>query len=155
MNNLKAVTAKANGQIVYDKHGELYLKSEVVRYIENLKNNIISMFRERRYCIGLDLHSIKGQIANAAYKHWHTVELIRIENATLKKQKTDLINIAESLRFELKETKLIKNHYIAHHKRKRLLSLANHYDYKFNKYGLFKYERIRNRLIAIANKIEE
>jgi hypothetical protein len=96
----------------------------VDKTIAELKYRAISMFRERRNCIGLDTHSPIGQIANAAYKHWNMVEQIRIENVTLKHDKSDLMDIAQTLRFELNDSKRIHNKIVAREKHKRCLKMA-------------------------------
>ena len=53
-----------------NKEGDIipfYLKHDVDRYINNLKEKVCSMFRDQNKCRGLDLKSVLGQIANVAF----------------------------------------------------------------------------------------
>ena len=61
-----------------NKEGDIipfYLKHDVDRYINNLKEKVCSMFRDQNKCRGLDLKSVLGQIANVAFHHWQHVEM--------------------------------------------------------------------------------
>ena len=60
-----------------NKEGDIipfYLKHDVDRYINNLKEKVCSMFRDKNKCRGLDFKSVLGQIANVAFHHWLHVE---------------------------------------------------------------------------------
>ena len=83
-----------------------YLKSDVDKYIEKLKNSVISMIREQNKCRGLDTKSVIGQIADAMFKLWNDVEYTRSNNAQLRKDKANLLYSNECLRDNLKSEKL-------------------------------------------------
>lgn len=114
-----------------NKEGDIipfYLKHDVDRYINNLKEKVCSMFRDQDKCRGLDFKSVLGQIANVAFHHWLHVE----------KTEQDLISANRDIEFLHKHINTLKNQYnfiindstyrIRKQKHKRCLSTAKMLD---------------------------
>jgi len=60
---------------------QVYLRTEVDRYIAELKDRVISMINEKKYCVGYDTQSIVGQIAKVILQyHWNYE--VKLDNIT-------------------------------------------------------------------------
>lgn len=114
-----------------DDAAQVYRKSEADTAIENIVKGAVSMFRESSYCIGLDMKSALGRIANAAFKHWNRVKYIESNVRQLRLDKAQLLSSNEVLHLHLKSQtsarltdKIEYAISIRHQKYKRCLAMA-------------------------------
>lgn len=159
-----------------NKEGDIipfYLKHDVDRYINNLKEKVCSMFRDQNKCRGLDFKSVLGQIANVAFHHWLHVE----------KTEQDLISANRDIELLHRHINTLKNQYdfiindstyrIRKQKHKRCLAnaetcawaeddFAEALEHAWSQTGQEEYERKRdfwkrwkNKWLEIANKFKQ
>lgn len=106
---------------------KLYLKSEVNRYIENIVNKTMSMFRDSSECRGLDITSPLGKIANVAFRHWCIIEQRESYYKTVKDISESRLERIHQLNSQIEfdnKNNVIK---IRRHKYKRCLQYAKHH----------------------------
>ena len=168
-----AFDGEGNPRLASDE--KFYLKSEADRYINDIVNGAISMFRNSANCRGLDTKSPLGRIADVGFKYWMDVERTRSNNAQLRKDKADLLRTIENLRSGLKEETLIRINEgihngikLNHQKRKRCLDKAKWCDERIARYTSQQeiqgiswrkeinfYRRLHDKYVELAEKFKE
>ena len=116
-----------NDPAVGDEY-EMYKVSEVDRYIAELKDRVISMINEKKYCIGYDTQSIVGQIAKAILQHHWNYE-VKLDDITQSLEASrEIVNSSKQLYAQLKSDKKLSEERLykklRNQKYKRCLAMA-------------------------------
>lgn len=144
----------------HNEYTEFYMKSEADKVIDEITEGAISMFRCSESCRGLDLKSPLGKIANIAFKHWNSVELIQNKNTQLQADKKFLHEYQRQLLAEIERLKENGKRRERYHKYKRCLAMAKycesmrgHYlSYEEPKW--FWYRKWSERWLELAEKFK-